>query len=175
MVIGGSLGVLLASLGVPRGSSGGPRGSLGAKRGDFVRLGWSLGPAQHFVGFSSVFGSEFFFFHVVFQCQFCSNIYKTESFSVVIVGGQHVSISLVLKLFVKCKDSSQPVFFRFSLIRLEEILNSYEVDLAHENKYNWDHCIVFCFFTCCFVNMIENHEFPRLDLAYEHMYICTVV
>ena len=30
-----------------------------------------------------------------------------------------------------------------------------------------------CFFqTCCFVKIIEIHEFQKLDLAYENWYIC---
>ena len=40
-----------------------------------------------------------------------SKIYKTETFSVVIVGGTNVDISMVLKLFVKCTHSSQRRFF----------------------------------------------------------------
>ena len=94
-------------------------------------------------------------------------IYKTEIFSVVIVGGTNVDISLVLKLFVKCTHSSQRFFFQTFFERNTEFLGCRRVDLAYENNYHWDHCIALLFFeTSWFVNMRENHEFPRIDLAY---------
>ena len=68
-----------------------------------------------------------------------SKIYKTLSFSVVIVGGQNVDISLVLKLFVKCTHSSQRRFFHnfFDMFRRNtEFLRCRRVDLAYENQYN---------------------------------------
>ena len=43
------------------------------------------------------------FFNVIIV----SKMYKTESFSVVSMGGQHVDIFFLLKLFVKCTHSSQ--------------------------------------------------------------------
>ena len=63
-------------------------------------------------------------------------IYKTESFSVVIMGGQNVDISFVLKLFVKCTHSSQRRFFHnfFDMFRRNtDFLGFRRVDLAYEN------------------------------------------
>ena len=72
---------------------------------------------------------------------FVSKIYKTESFSVVIMGGQNDDISFVHKqmLFVKCTHSSQRRFFHnfFDVFRRNnEFLGFRRVDLAYENRYN---------------------------------------
>ena len=65
---------------------------------------------------------------------FVSKIYKTDTFSVVIVGGTNVNISLVLNLFVKCTHSSQRRFFHdfFDMFRRNtEFLGCRRVDLAY--------------------------------------------
>ena len=128
--------------------------------------------------FKGVFGSEvcllLFLWFVNVIC--CSEKYKTDTCSGVIVGGQHVDISLVSKLFVKCTHSSQRRFFhnRFDMFeRNTGFLGCRGVDLAYGNQYNSGNCIVLPFFqTCFFVNMIENQNCPSLDLADENMYIC---
>ena len=68
-----------------------------------------------------------------------SKIYKTESFSIVIVGGQIVDISLSFKLFMKCTHSSQHRFLNnfFDMFRRNtEFLGCRRLDLAHGNLYN---------------------------------------
>ena len=68
-----------------------------------------------------------------------SKIYKTESFSIVIVGGQIVETSLNFKLFMKCTHSSQHRFSNnfFDMFRRNtEFLACRRLDLAYENGYN---------------------------------------
>ena len=108
-----------------------------------------------------------------------SKIHKTESFSVVIVGGKHEDISLVLKLFVKGAHSSQRRSFHnfFDMFRTNtELLGCWRVDLGHENEHDWDNWIAWLFCSNMLLcEMIENHEFPRLGLVYENMCICDLL
>ena len=71
--------------------------------------------------------SFYCFCFVIFHVVAFSKIFKTESFSAVIVGGRDVDASVILKLFLKCTYSSQRRFFITSFICLEEALNSYDV------------------------------------------------
>ena len=81
-------------------------------------LGWSLGPAQGvqmliFDLFQQCFWKRGVVdvFAVICQCFCFSKIYKTETLSVVIVGGINIDISLASKLFVKYTPSSQRRLF----------------------------------------------------------------
>ena len=63
-----------------------------------------------------------------------SKIHKTDTFSVVIVGGTNVDISFVSKLFVKCTHSSQRRSFHdlFDMFKRNiEFLGCRRVDFAY--------------------------------------------
>ena len=125
-----------------------------------------------------MFGSDVFFMSFVwfFNVIGFSKICKTESFSIVIVGGQIVDISFSFQIFMECTHSSQHRFQNnfFNMFRRNtEFLGCRRLDLAYGNLYNWDNWIAVLFLqTWCFVKMVENHELPRLDLAYDNkMYL----
>ena len=65
-----------------------------------------------------------------------SKIYKTEAFSIVIVGGNIDDISLSFKLVMKCTHSSQHRFLNdfFDMFRRNtEFLGCRKLDLGYEN------------------------------------------
>ena len=70
---------------------------------------------------------------------FVSEIYRSDTFSVMIVGGQSVDTALVLQQFVKCTHSSQRrVFYNlFTMFeRNTEFRGCLRVDLAYGNQYD---------------------------------------
>ena len=70
---------------------------------------------------------------------FFLEMYRTESVSVVIVGGKHVDISLALQIFVKCMHFSQRRFFHnvFDMFRRNTaFLGCRRVDVAYDSLYN---------------------------------------
>ena len=91
-----------------------------------------------------------------FQSYFCDfvnvivvlKIYKTESCSIVIVGGQIVVISFRFNLCMKCTHSSQHRFLDnvFDVFRRStEFLGCRRLDLAYANRYNLENCIAVLF------------------------------